>query len=1638
MANVWTGDPNIISVWNFESGALTTDSKGTNTLTAVNTPAEDLVDYKQGTCCTSLAYASKRFFKIADASLSAGFPLKSGDAVQRISMGCWFRAASYSGSSAPAIIGKGAYGGAGINLYLTATTGLMQISWNGTGIAFSPAPGAPTVGVWYHIAVCIDGRARTCWARIYNSNTNIASTHICAAQAADLTLTAEWRIGAFSGTDADRTFDGKIDEAFVFNRLLSEREIDAIRNGSYEYAPPSVVSANDYTRDLSCKSVYHFESGALTTDSKGSVNLTASATAPVVNTVDYKVGSGCAEFNYRDNSYYLVTDANIPATWPMKSGFKHHDWTVCCWVKGFDHGSTARSIWSKFLSTGSAYSANLQVSSTSRTFKIALGYGTTNNTTLDTLIAFLPNEWYHISVSVSLGTIPYGSTCIVRIYRATTGTVEVFQSVSLGTGLEGAADFRVGTNHSAPTENWNGLIDELVVFRRSLTIEECDAIRSGTYKGPISPDTPGLFFTPATLTFAQAVNIPRLQFTHGGDANWSIENNETRDGSFAVKSGTIGLNQESWFSTTVQGPGVLIFWWAVDSTADHHYLQFQIDGVEQHKISGPNNPGAWAKKTYSITSGLHTLKWRYFTDGNAVDNRNAGWVDEISFGYANDFTDDSNCKALYKFENCVDIGYDSIGSTHLHNQNCVLSNAIRFKEGFQSAEFFRDRLHYLSAVDGELPAGFPLKNSDTTRTGTWCFWVYFKNLAGSAYYDIISKGSTTNRALNLYYYNGLNANWGYSGGNQVVAITGTTGWAANRWYHISLAFDGVNKRLYCRVWSDSAQQIICDQASAITNAMVASADNFTLGAHSGSVSYFDGILDEVVIFNRQLPSWQMDAIRKGLFSGTGPTQPGNDFTGDSNCKALWKFEAGALTTDTISTNTLTDHSTVSITNVADAVKEGSGCVKTTNAVATWLHVADGSLAAGFPLKNGDANKVISVCLWFRPLDVGSYRTIISKYNSTTGSFFIQFNSSGNMFFRYAFGSGTLTYQDFQIGTGLVANTWYHLGFTIDGINKKLTYRLYNSSIEVATYGEMYPGAELRVDATDWAIGANQGASTGTAANPFYGYIDEVVVFNRLLNILEIDSIRQGTYSGTGKTGIAVDHVSAQIAFRTTDRQTYFCVDADTGDDLANDGLSYQRPWHSHKARFFAPGDTITFPPVTKYVQIGTATLVNGSMTVATTLPLAGTLGKDNVVSFGSDNVPYSINSILGTAITLYRPYRGSNASSVAIYKWLGVYLSEWSNWNTGLYSGYANQHIKMLGGVNRTTGSQDSWSFFDFRDDHGFEDVQPFIDYKRFAISDTFSVYGFNVANRGSVYEDIFLGKFATSSFTDCYQSTFARIICEGGTIVTFNGMVDCTVDDFEAFSGDVAGIALQDLKNITFNRFKTGNCTSALSLAGGALRDVIFYNPVFDEGIAHTQMFLCNGNNQCFIEGVTFINISCNDSTPKFAYYHTTDIVVGDVAFEHYNGVKDSNRTYLFNGLSIANYTAIMYRDASTFRTIAPSTRIDLTNGSESPVIRKFLVPGPAGLAVTISCYVRFNSSYLKNIYTLPKMTVRTISGTIPNYVWVDTIVTSGATVDTWHLLTQTVTPSIDSILEVFLSFQAASPSAQVWFDDFDVSVAE
>lgn len=132
----------------------------------------------------------------------------------------------------------------------------------------------------------------------------------------------------------------------------------------------------------------------------------------------------------------------------------------------------------------------------------------------------------------------------------------------------------------------------------------------------------------ATTTLGEALNIPGINVTTTGNANWFPESSTTHDGSSAAQSGDIADSQTSSMQFTVTGPGTLSFWWKVSSESSYDYLKFYIDDLVQN--SGISGTVDWTQVSgIDIPSGTHTLRWTYSKDGSMSSGSDTGWVDQI-------------------------------------------------------------------------------------------------------------------------------------------------------------------------------------------------------------------------------------------------------------------------------------------------------------------------------------------------------------------------------------------------------------------------------------------------------------------------------------------------------------------------------------------------------------------------------------------------------------------------------------------------------------------------------------------------------------------------------------------------------------------------------------------------------------------------------------------------------------------------------------------------------------------------------------------------------------------------------------------------------------------------------------------------
>ena len=267
-APAWGGnlftDPNCISVYYMENGALTTDSKGSNTLTAQASPDSNTTDYMQGAGSVDLESGDVDCFYRADADLSADFPLKSGTTNYTMSFTCWIRPESISTTTYPQLWAKKDpyWGVAGCALNLLQTSGMPNISCqiNPVGNLTVPWDGAtfPSVDNWYFVGMSMevnDSNYYTGWIYVWDdTNSQLLGAQSFKTLSAVGTGPPQLNTRAFviggvttqgylSGFGS--TYDGLMDEVTIWNRVLTEDEFDQIRGGTYG-APTGPIEGNAF------------------------------------------------------------------------------------------------------------------------------------------------------------------------------------------------------------------------------------------------------------------------------------------------------------------------------------------------------------------------------------------------------------------------------------------------------------------------------------------------------------------------------------------------------------------------------------------------------------------------------------------------------------------------------------------------------------------------------------------------------------------------------------------------------------------------------------------------------------------------------------------------------------------------------------------------------------------------------------------------------------------------------------------------------------------------------------------------------------------------------------------------------------------------------------------------------------------------------------------------------------------------------------------------------------------------------------------------------------------------------------------------------------------------------------------------
>ncbi|WP_245935045.1 T9SS-dependent choice-of-anchor J family protein [Breznakibacter xylanolyticus] len=134
---------------------------------------------------------------------------------------------------------------------------------------------------------------------------------------------------------------------------------------------------------------------------------------------------------------------------------------------------------------------------------------------------------------------------------------------------------------------------------------------------------------PGSITLCEAVDNCDLLFSTGGYDDWVAQTENSFDGVDVVRSGTIPSYSNSWIETSVEGFGVLSFYWNVLAYWNNQ-MQFYIDGELQSTRYG-STTSSWDNLTYYLKGGTHTLRWVYQKNSSIVEGSDCGYLDQVVF-----------------------------------------------------------------------------------------------------------------------------------------------------------------------------------------------------------------------------------------------------------------------------------------------------------------------------------------------------------------------------------------------------------------------------------------------------------------------------------------------------------------------------------------------------------------------------------------------------------------------------------------------------------------------------------------------------------------------------------------------------------------------------------------------------------------------------------------------------------------------------------------------------------------------------------------------------------------------------------------------------------------------------------------------
>jgi len=193
----------------------------------------------------------------------------------------------------------------------------------------------------------------------------------------------------------------------------------------------------------------------------------------------------------------------------------------------------------------------------------------------------------------------------------------------------------IGTDNP-PTNIVNGeeVTDTLIILNEDLNFETEYFWRIESYNGYGTTDGVIWKFTTSSPPdeYFETGDFSANNWYFGGDAEWGIDNSESRCGEFSARSGEIEVGQSSSLFVEIETSSLFYvpihFWVKVSTMLFENNLKLFIDGEQVGQWSGDKE---WTKASFVVGNGLHTYEWRYEKTGPSGADQDCAWIDYINF-----------------------------------------------------------------------------------------------------------------------------------------------------------------------------------------------------------------------------------------------------------------------------------------------------------------------------------------------------------------------------------------------------------------------------------------------------------------------------------------------------------------------------------------------------------------------------------------------------------------------------------------------------------------------------------------------------------------------------------------------------------------------------------------------------------------------------------------------------------------------------------------------------------------------------------------------------------------------------------------------------------------------------------------------